>query len=349
MNKDNKLYWILQISSWGLFATINILLFFYLNTLTQTTFTLSIIQSTIGLTITHGGRNLIKRYDLYEKPIFQMIGVGVAMVIGSSIAFLLLYNICWYFLDPTSFINFGVLYNIIGSVNSTILMLLWHSIYLLTQYFKRNQSLQIQNLQLEILTREAELNTLKSQLNPHFMFNALNSIRALILEDPQKAQSAVTLMSNILRYLLQLEGRKFVELSEELDIVKSYLNLESIRYEERLKVSISVDDELLSHPIPPLSLQILVENAIKHGISKVSEGGELKVKVFQDLDWFYIEVINPGSYEIKQDKFSTRVGVTNLIKRLKHNYRHHFAFYIGSVEQNMVKSEIKILKKAMVS
>ncbi len=120
------------------------------------------------------------------------------------------------------------------------------------------------------------LERLKSHINPHFIFNSLNSIRALVDENPERARTAITELSNILRSSMQVEKMETVPLNKELDIVKDYLALEQMRFEERLKIELDIDEDTLNQPVPPMMLQTLVENAIKHGISKHYKWGVCK-------------------------------------------------------------------------
>jgi sensor histidine kinase YesM len=115
--------------------------------------------------------------------------------------------------------------------------------------------------------KEAELRALKSQVNPHFIFNSLNSLRALIDEDPARARMAVTQLANLLRYSLQSGQLETVPFEDELDVVNDYLALEQVRHEERLRLRLDIAPEALQLPIPPMLLQTLVENAVKYGIS----------------------------------------------------------------------------------
>ena len=148
--------------------------------------------------------------------------------------------------------------------------MVWH-------YLERNRKDEVDKLNLEKTVKELELNTIKSHINPHFIFNSLNSIRALVDENPQRARTAITELSNILRSSMQVEKMETVPLHKELDIVKDYLALEQMRFEERLKIEMDIDEDTLEQPVPPMMLQTLVENAIKHGISKKIKGGVVKV------------------------------------------------------------------------
>ncbi len=149
------------------------------------------------------------------------------------------------------------------------------------------------------MVKALELKTIKSHINPHFIFNALNSIRALIDEDPTRARQAVTGLSNILRSSMQSDQLEIIALKKELDIVKDYLALELIRFEDRLKVVYKIDEETLDHPIPPMMLQTLVENAIKHGIGKQVEGGQITITSNEDVGVYTLRVINSGKLEMQ--------------------------------------------------
>src|SRR5664279_2455439 len=148
--------------------------------------------------------------------------------------------------------------------------MVWH-------YLERNRKDEVDKLNLEKTVKELELNTIKSHINPHFIFNSLNSIRAMVDENPQRARTAITELSNILRSSMQVEKMETVPLQKELDIVKDYLALEQMRFEERLKIEMQIDQDTLQQPVPPMMLQTLVENAIKHGISKQVSGGVVRV------------------------------------------------------------------------
>src|SRR4029079_7160770 len=154
---------------------------------------------------------------------------------------------------------------------------IWNVIYFMYHYIGKSQKQQLETLQLESLIKELELKTIKAHINPHFIFNSLNSIRALVEENPQRAREAVTELSNILRSSMQVKKAETVSFEKEQDIVKDYLALENMRFEDRLKIEYDIDEDTLDQPVPPMMLQTLVENAIKHGIGKQKSGGLVKV------------------------------------------------------------------------
>jgi LytS/YehU family sensor histidine kinase len=117
----------------------------------------------------------------------------------------------------------------------------------------------------------------EAQINPHFLFNSLNSIRGLVVENPQKAQDMITRFAALLRYNLNRDRQHTVPLSQEAEVVEDYLALEAVRFEGRLRVQFTVDPSAESLQVPPMILQALVENALKHGIAKRPEGGDVRI------------------------------------------------------------------------
>ncbi len=191
--------------------------------------------------------------------------------------------------------NLGFLSRLLGYiVNVGIFVVPWAVIYYFYHYFVKSRKQEFDTLKLEALVKELELKTIKAHINPHFIFNALNSIRALIDEDPVRARNAVTHLSNILRSSMQAEKQETVPFERELNIVKDYLALEHIRFEERLQIEYNIKPETLNSPVPPMMLQTLVENAIKHGIGKQMKGGIVRVASSFTDDYHLLEVQNSG-------------------------------------------------------
>jgi two-component system LytT family sensor kinase len=191
--------------------------------------------------------------------------------------------------------------------------------------------------------REIELSNLKSQLNPHFIFNALNSIRALVDENPTKSKQAINQLSSILRNSLMTEKRGLTSFDEELKIVKDYLGLESIRFEERLKTEFDIDPESNQFLVPPLMIQTLVENGIKHGVSKLTEGGLIQMKTKVDQDFLKIYIRNSGQFRENGTVAKTGgLGLENTRQRLKLIYGNEASFRISAENNNFVLTEIVI-------
>lgn len=218
-----------------------------------------------------------------------------------------------------------------------ILISLWLLLYMVWHYLERNRKDELDRLNLEKTVKDLELKTIKSHINPHFIFNSLNSIRALVDENPKRARTAITELSNILRSSLQVEKMETVPLSKELDIVKDYLALEQMRFEERLKVEMDIDEDTLDQPVPPMMLQTLVENAIKHGISKRINGGVIKIiSKFTDKD-FELIVQNTGKLENNKPE---GFGFKSTRDRLKFLCNGKAYFKVEEIAGNKVQSKI---------
>jgi two-component system sensor histidine kinase AlgZ len=173
-----------------------------------------------------------------------------------------------------------------------------------------------QQMTAYVSLQQAELRLLKSQLNPHFLFNALNTVRSLIAYDPSRAQDAVTRLASTLRYTLNSSQDELVTLSQELEIVKDYLELESMRFEERLTVEIDVPAEAREVCIPVMLLQAVVENAIKHGIAELPLGGTLGIRAVLRDDALLITVENPTPPTLSRAAHKG-VGLRNSAERLR--------------------------------
>lgn len=220
--------------------------------------------------------------------------------------------------------------NIIVSLLAVlVLVLFWNAIYFTYHFFEQSRRQEINNLELTSSKRESELKNLRSQLNPHFLFNSLNSIRALVDMDPAKAKMSITTLSNLLRQSLVLGKENVVSLERELELARNYLELEKIRFEERLRVEWRLMPGLEHYDIPPFSLQMMVENAIKHGISTLKDGGVVEVAAFETDDAVFVQVTNSGSLEGIID---LGVGIQNIKLRLALQYGDRAEFNLE--EQN---------------
>lgn len=221
---------------------------------------------------------------------------------------------------------FSSLDALVGVLAVLLLVLFWNAIYFTFHFFQQSRHQEISNLQLKASNRESELKNLRSQLNPHFLFNSLNSIKALVDMDPAKAKQSVTTLSNLLRQSLVLGKENLVSLESELDLAKNYLELEKIRFEERLKVEWLLTPGMEGFEIPPFTLQMMVENAIKHGISNLKDGGIVRVEVYEEDEYVVIRVTNSGNLKGVTD---LGLGIQNIRKRLMLQYDNEAEFTIN--------------------
>lgn len=291
-------YWLCQIAGWT-FVGLSYVFFAYTfgRKLTTALFLRILIVVVMGILITHLLRWVIRQLGWLMQPIEKVLPkLLLAIIIASLTCSLLVVEISTYLnlYGTTSQLNISSRL-ITNTVDIGLFIVPWVLIYYFYHYISKSRKQQLDTLKLEALVKELELKTIKSHINPHFIFNALNSIRALIDENPFRARNAITELSNILRSSMQTEKSETVSFEKELGIVKDYLALEHIRFEDRLQIEYLIDEDTLDQPVPPMMLQTLVENAIKHGIGKQEKGG--MVKVISDFRGNFHEMIvqNSGS------------------------------------------------------
>lgn len=203
------------------------------------------------------------------------------------------------------------------TANTSILLWLWLTAWVGAQLLSRWRLGEIAKWQAEAAARELELQVLRAQINPHFLFNALNNLRALINEDPARAREMVSRLSNTLRHTLQHSAKDRVPLADELAVVRDYVALEQLHHEERLQVQWQIDPGAVEAQVPPMLLQSLVENAIKHGIARTPGGGVVDIAITRHGAMLNIAVSNPGSWApVPGAPTSTGLGLVHLRERL---------------------------------
>lgn len=193
-------------------------------------------------------------------------------------------------------------------------MLAWTVCYLAALAIRRANRFEAEALRLEVLAKDAELRALQAQVNPHFFFNSLNSVRALIYENQDSAAQMIDQLATLMRYTLQSSYADTVPLREELEAVQSYLAIEKIRFEERLRVDVTIAGGMEAVRIPPMALQTLVENAVKYGVEQSATGTEIRISASHAQGKATIEVANQGA--LRTFSNSTSVGLSNARKRL---------------------------------
>jgi len=336
MNKK-RIYWIFQISGWTLYASVNI--FFMLigqRRIIPETILSFILLGVFFISSTHLFRYFIKKWGWIRINILKIAPQALAAIVLLSAAYVLFEVALLRLFNQffTEDVFFGLLMNLFAAM---ILYTVWSMIY----FLYRNIESYNKSLKYDAVINEIELNKLKSQLNPHFIFNALNSIRALVDENPAKAKNAITKLSNIMRNSLIMDKNKIISFGEELKTVKDYLDLETIRFEERLKTAMNIHPASTEFQVPPLMVQTLVENGIKHGISKLKNGGEIRIDALVEDSSLIIRIRNSGRYENGR---GAGYGISNTIQRLKLIYGPSAYFRISNEDDNFVLTEIRIPK-----
>jgi two-component system, LytTR family, sensor kinase len=343
MAKRNSYYWLCQVGGWGL---VSLSMLYYAFTfreeISNAYLSRILILMIAGIVSTHILREFLKRTNWLLLPIEKMLTRLVVAVVLTSILYSLLVIGAYEVFDFENKRQLDFSTRLFANVlNIGIFIIPWILLYYFYHYVEKSRRQQVDTLKLESLVKELELKTIKSHINPHFIFNALNSIRALIDENPNRARNAITELSNILRSSMQAEKLETVPFEKELNIVKDYLALEYIRFEDRLRIEYQIDEDTLDQPVPPMMLQTLVENAIKHGIGKQISGGIVKVVSDFKNDFHELIVLNSGSLNgghLNGDGF----GLTSTKNRLQLLFGEKANFEIKQVDAGLVEARILI-------
>lgn len=337
-------YWLCQVAGWGLFIIINTFFYYTLsirNNYYPHFFETIFFQAALGLLVTHLMRLVILEAKLLalslQKQIMWLILITFSFVlVYSSLAVVVEEAMNWepMYYRPYSFIE-KWLRNTIGTM---LYLTIWSLLYFVYHYVVNNQRQKLNEVRLETVIKELELKTIKAHINPHFIFNALNSIRALVEENPERARNAITQLSQLLRGSMNADKDELVPLEKELTMVKNYLALEKIRFEERLQISFEIDEDTMQQLVPPMMLQTLVENAIKHGISKEMKGGHIYIiSDFKD-DQHDLIVRNTG--RINGDIHGDGFGLSSTRNRLQLLYGEKASFTITNLSSYEVAAHV---------
>ena len=340
--KIKNLYWISQFSGWGLYILVNLFIISSFETIPINRIILWVLLGVYGVVFSNFYRLYIKKYNWVNLPLKKIIPrVLIASIVLGMIIYVPEYfsgnllKVERQYHNTAAIITAGIL-----NVSSVILV--WSLIYFAIHFFENSKKAEIETFIFEAAVKDFELKTLKAQLNPHFMFNAMNSIRALIEEDPQNAKDAITKLSNLMRYTLKIERTETVQLAEELKTIQDYLDLEKIRFEERLNYTIQSTPEAERVDIPPMMVQTLVENGIKHGISKITNGGLVSVDAKTEKSNLMIEIKNSGKFSDEALKTSHGFGISNTKHRLTLLYGENASLTLSNENQNTVVAKLII-------
>ena len=344
MRRKSSLYWSCQLGGWLLYGLSMVFFaFIFENKTNYILYPRIAITILVGMSYTHLLRELILRLKL-RPPIYVQKWWLLTLTIISIIILFNLTNsaiVEWLKMyDPRLKVSVEKRF-LSNLILDSPLVLVWTSIYYIWHYVELGSKSEMQKVRLESLVKELELKTIKAHINPHFIFNALNSIRALVDENPERARTAITELSNILRSSMQAEKMETVPFERELNIVKDYLALEHIRFEDRLQIEYDIDEDTLDQPVPPMMLQTLVENAIKHGIGKHKEGGLVRVISDYRDDHHELIVQNTGQLNelnLNEDGF----GINSTRNRLKLLFGGEATFEIRNTENDMVEAIVKM-------
>jgi sensor histidine kinase YesM len=271
--------------------------------------------------------------EAYLYPRFENFSRGRKLVLQQATS-LLAHILGWLFpmWIASMIIGFSIFQRLIilwlGIFIAIVLLI--HLTYQTVNFYRELREKDVLEEKLKTLAAQAELRALKAQINPHFLFNSLNTIANLISINPAKAEEAVERLADIFRYALSASDKEFITLRDELDFIDSYLEIEKARFADRLRVSTNISPQILDTPIPSLILQPLVENSIRHGSG---ENGEVRIEIrgYTNEDSVKVEIKDEGkgvSEEIKQGIYTNGTGLKNVNERLKKVYGEGYGLEI---------------------
>jgi len=355
LRMKHRLYFMIQAGVWGglsLPALVILLFHFgdlqpnsYLRLHPGTAVAAQTLPFVLAFVLTHFSRALIEKWKWKRLGPGQLLPRASAMclVLGLIAATSLFAVSTW--LTHSTVKPFPALAFV--WVIFSLMFAAWMSAYFLYHVFERSTQLANDGLRLAARAQEAELAALRSQLNPHFIFNSLNSLRALIEDEPQRARLAVTELASILRYSLQSSQHDTVPLEDELRMAQHYLSIEQMRFEERLQVVMEIAPEARAFRVPPMLLQTLVENAVKYGIAEEENGGTVSIEAWVDGERLHLRVTNPGTLEKRDQAIgkSTGVGLRNAAERLRLLFGPQSELVIGIGGPHLVVAEAFVTRE----
>jgi Histidine kinase len=283
-------YWICQLVGWSAFGLLAAAIPTLYAGMRPAVVGRALVGTVLGILLTDALRHHMRRHGWLRLPTGRLfVRITAASL---AIAGLMVLGVLPFLLVIIPGDRAGPFAAIYAGHAATILV--WCGIYLAVHHIRVVREGERERWRLQVAMQATELRALRAQLNPHFLFNNLNSLRALVGEDPARAQEAVTGLAGLLRYALQSSRLQTVALERELEATRHYLELEVLRFESRLQYRIDVDPEALEHQVPPMLLQTLVENAIKHGIARLPEGGSVLIEARRETTDLLIRVTNTG-------------------------------------------------------
>lgn len=347
--KTNQLFWILHIGGWLFYFALYTLIVSWYKEHDARDWFLYSLTYILGFSITLSLRYIYR--NLYDK-IEKLYWLPVVIVAGSVV-----FTIIWTYVDMyishffwengqemlkkrlefKSLVKYSTLY--------TILVTTWSSLYFGIKYAVDLQDEKQHAQEAETMAQKAQMEMLRYQLNPHFLFNSLNSIRALVDENKGQAKEMITELSEFLRYSLLQKDATYVPLHNELEAVKLYFSIEKKRFEEKLEVNYTIADDVKNNQVLSFLLHPLIENAVKYGMKTSTMPLKINVAAQKTGYGLMLEVCNSGKWidrkgETKYDG-GTGTGLTNVERRLKNAYTNNYRFDILHSDNNIcVRIEI---------
>jgi two-component system, LytTR family, sensor kinase len=281
--------------------------------------------------------------DKIKRNYMKYMGLFMLVLLNSAFTQMFVGFFYWRKLDDSIFTrdmsqtNYTLIYLLIPPTVACIYFFFWQR----SQQITRKISAQeFELIHLEKLKTQAELDALQARINPHFLHNSLNSIAGLVHDNPDKAEQMTLLLSKLFRYTTGAKDQHFNSIKEELEIVRTYLAIEQVRFGDRLIYDLDVEKDLENKQIPRFLLQPIVENAIKHGISKLSQQGLIRIKITKEGSNLSLAVHDNGAPF--SDNFFTGYGLQSIQDKLKLLYGSEAQFIVENADYKQVIIKLPI-------
>ncbi len=241
-----------------------------------------------------------------------------------------------WFMGDTDDFSWDYIYSraILGTDYNFFLYFCMIAIVYAYYFFKKQKDYEVKESNLKTQLLDSKINALQSQLQPHFLFNALNDISSLIDISHEKSQDAIADLSELLRQTLAIKNTKFIPIVDEITLLKKYLDIEKIRFQDKLNFTILASEELLKRSMPPLLLQPIVENSVKHGFSYQHDAIDIGLEITAEENYTVFKISNNGK-PINEEELTYGTGISNVLSRLDTLYEGDFTFEMMNTKEQV--------------
>ncbi len=340
--RNHRNFWLLNAAGWAVYLSISGVFFAAMSgQMNRNTALIQALAFALLVPVTGALRALIKArgwVNTLGRPgvILGLLGLTLllSLAVQFSVSLFMMYG-----LGMMNWSTYSVPVLAMTVAQTWFMLVAWLLLYFAIIHRRNAHRQALEKWQAESALKAAELHALKAQLDPHFIFNCLNNLRALVTEDVDRTRQMITHLSEILKYTLHHNRREKVTLGEEMDHVANYLALQSLHLEARLQTAVQVPQALRSAQVPPLSVQLLVENAIKHGIMHRPGGGEVSIAASAAHGQLSVQVRNPG--DLQKHTAGHGIGLNNLRERLALLWPHNAALHLRE-ERGAVVADLRL-------
>lgn len=343
----NRFFWVLQTTGWLGYVLIQ-----YIGSLTQETREIYVLFVALGayagFLLTIPLRYLYRRiwdyrpWSLFPTVIFASFVVAALWAVIDNATNWEIYQFGYRPLNPLMYFN--------HTVAKLYIILSWSGLYFVIKYYQMLQDEKQKALTAVSMAHQSQLKMLRYQLNPHFLFNTLNAISTLILvEENKSANKMMSRLSDFLRFSLDNEPIKRITLARELEVLMLYLDIEKVRFEERLQVNTDISEDAARALVPSMFLQPIIENSIKYAVAKLEEQGVIDIVAQVEQEALVVTVTDNGPQPFqppptqgRKEKKSGGVGLSNTRERLKALYGKQYSFNLSANNPTGCIVEIRI-------